>query len=124
MHAIEWKPGTTDVLPNMPMRDTVLAIVDDDYIDWPVLPEAPSALTATAAGGSVRLHWDQHGEARNAIIERRAGNSGSWSRVVTQPASSVEYLDTSVPSGPVSYRVRFSNAAGESAYSNIAYYRR
>ena len=126
IHPIEWKSGTTDVLPNMPMRDTVLAIVDDDYIDWPVLPETPSSLVAEVSGSSVRLHWETHGgDARNVIVERRAGESGSWSRVVTQPAGTPEYTDSSGPSGStIFYRVRASNASGESAYSNIAHARR
>ena len=122
IHPIEWKSGTTDVLPNMPMRDTVLAIVDEDYIDWPVLPETPSSLVAEASGRSVRLHWATHGnDLRDVIIERRAGESGSWSRIATQPAATSEYVDATAPSaGGAFYRVRAANASGESAYSNIA----
>ena len=122
IHAIEWKSGTTDVLPNMPMRDTVLAVVDDDYFDWPVLPEAPSSLVAEASGGSVRLHWEMHGgDARNVVMERRVGETGSWSRVATQPVDAAQYVDSGAPAGStISYRVRAANSGGESAYSNIA----
>ena len=126
IHPVEWKAGTTDVLPNMPMRDTVLAIVDDDYIDWPVLPEAPSSLAASVSGGAIRLRWEVHGgDARNAVIERRAGQAGSWSRIATQPVGTLEYVDSGAPaSDTVCYRVRLANASGESAYSNVVRARR
>ena len=58
-----------------------------DYFDWPVLPEAPSSLTATVAGNSVRLRWQMHGgDPVSAIVERRAGNTGPWTRIATQPS--------------------------------------
>jgi hypothetical protein len=126
IHPIEWKTGTTDVLPNMPIRDTVLAITDDDYIDWTVLPEAPSSLTALVSGGSVRLRWEIHGgDAQSAVIGRRAGQTGPWSRIATRPVGNSEYVDTGAPaSGTISYRVRAVNGNGESAYSNIVRVRR
>ena len=121
IHPMEWKPGTTDVLPNVPVRDTVFAVTDDDYIDWQVLPEAPSSLTAAAAAGAVKLRWETHGgDARDTIIERRVGQDGKWSRIATQPASKLEYVDSNPSAGGVvSYRVRTANSNGESAYSNV-----
>jgi hypothetical protein len=118
MHSMEWKPGTTDVLPNVPVRDTVFAVTDDDYIDWPVLPEAPSSLTAVGTASAVRLRWETHGgHPRDTIIERRAGQDGKWSRIATQPASQLECLDANPSAGGlVSYRVRTANTNGESAY--------
>jgi hypothetical protein len=126
IHPMEWKVGTTDVLANVPMRDTVLAITDDDYVDWPVLPEAPSSLDAVVSGGSVRLRWEAHGsDTGNAIIERRVGQTGPWSRIATQPAGTPEYLDKGASvSGTVCYRVRAMGTNGESAYSNIVRIRR
>lgn len=113
------KPDSSGVFRNLPVRDSVLAIADEDYFDWPVLPEAPSSLAATAGGNSVSLRWEgPGGEAANVIIERRGAGCG-WSRLATQPVSSRMYEDRSAPSGTVSYRVRASNSAGESAYSNI-----
>jgi hypothetical protein len=121
IHQMEWKPGTTDVLPNVPMLDTVFAVTDDDYIDWTVLPEAPSSLTATATASAVKLRWETHGgNARDTIIERRIGQDGKWSRINTQPVSQLEYIDSNASaSGLVSYRVRTANSNGESAYSNV-----
>jgi hypothetical protein len=119
------KPETSDVFPNLPVRDSIMAIADENYFDWPVLPEAPSSLTATVAGNSVRLRWQMHGgDAAHAIVERRAGDAGSWTRISTQPSAILEYADGSAPAGVACYRVRAANARGESAYSNVARARR
>jgi len=119
------KPDASDVFPNLPVSDSIMAIADETYFDWPVLPEAPSSLTAAVAGGSVRLRWETYGaDAANAIIERRAGDAGSWTRIATQPSSSSEYADAGAPAGVVCYRVRAANGGGESAYSNVARVRR
>jgi hypothetical protein len=119
------KPEAGDVFANLPVRDSVLAIADRDYFDWPVLPEAPSSLSATAAGNAVRLGWEVHGGgATEAIIERRRGDSGAWTRIARQPAAVREYSDGSAPAGTVCYRVRASNSGGESAYSNVVRVRR
>jgi hypothetical protein len=88
------KPESSDLFPNLPVRDSVIAIADENYFDWPLLPEAPSSLTATAAGNSLRLHWEMHGgDPANAIVERRAGDTGPWTRIATQPAANAEYAD-------------------------------
>src|SRR5712675_1285741 len=47
---LEWKRGTTDTLEALPLRDSILAISDANYFDWPILPEAPSGLVASASG--------------------------------------------------------------------------
>src|SRR5205823_5878601 len=79
---------------------TVLAVTDDDYMDWPILPEAPSSLAAVVSGGSVRLRWEAHGsDTRNVIIERRIGQTGQWTRIATQPVGTPEYVDTSTSVG-------------------------
>jgi hypothetical protein len=102
-----------------------MAIADENYFDWPVLPEAPSSLTGTVAGNSVRLRWQTHGgDPANGIVERRAGDTGQWTRVATQPSGGAEYVDGSAPAGVVCYRVRLANGNGESAYSNVARVRR
>jgi hypothetical protein len=108
------------------MKDTVLAVTDDDYIDWPALPEAPSSLAAAVSEGSVRLRWEAHGsDTRNVIIERRTGQTGPWTRIATQPAGTPEYVDRGASvGGTVCYRVRALGANGESAYSNIVRVRR
>jgi hypothetical protein len=119
------RPESSDVFPNLPVRDSVMAIANEDYFDWPVLPEAPSSLTAAVAGSSVRLRWQTHGgDPANAMVERRAGDAGPWTRIATQPSASAEYRDGAAPAGVVCYRVRAANANGESAYSNVVRVRR
>jgi hypothetical protein len=118
--ALDWKRGTNDTLEALPLRDSILAIADASYFDWPVLPEAPSGLVAKASGSVVNLHWDLHeGSPSKMAVERRNGNSGAWQRIATRPAGG-EFTDSAVPNGSlVCYRVRAINDSGESAYSNI-----
>ncbi len=117
---LQWKQGTTDTLDALPVRDSVLAIADASYCDWPVQPEAPSGLSATPSGSGVGLRWELHGgDPSKVAIERRTGNGGPWQRIATQPAATV-FSDGNAPHGAVvCYRVRAINASGESAYSNI-----
>ncbi len=126
INRLEWKEGTTDTLESLPIRDTIHAVADESYFDWPVLPEAPSSLTAGPAyaesGEQVELAWEVHGGSpAKIIVERCAGKHGQWARIATLPAKETSHTDTSAPKGaPLSYRVRAANDAGESAYSNIA----
>ena len=126
MKRVAWKKGTTDTLEALPMRDSVMAIADESYFDWPVLPETPSSLGVLPAGTSLKLTWAVHEESKGVIIERQvadssnSGDHGNWQKLTRLPAAATEYTDSSVPRGKsVGYRVRAFNDAGESAYSNI-----
>jgi hypothetical protein len=117
---LTWKAGTTDTVQAVPVRDTVLAIADANYFDWPVLPQAPSGLKAKRSGTSVTLTWELHdAESRptNIAVERRIENTGPWRRIATEPATT-QFTDPS-PDPFVCYRVRALNGQGESAFSNI-----
>lgn len=123
---LAWKKGTTDTLEALPMRDSVMAIADESYFDWPVLPETPSTLKVVPAGSSLRLTWAVHEETKGIIVERQTAETsanhegGSWQKLGRLPASANEYVDSSAPRGKsLGYRVRAFNDAGESAYSNI-----
>jgi hypothetical protein len=121
---LEWKKGTTDTLEALPVTDSIMAIADADYFDWPVLPEAPSSLNAAAAGTAVKLTWQVHGgDPQHVVIERRddsSGGRGSWQKIAELAASATEYADAKVRKGErLSYRVRATNIGGESAYSNF-----
>ncbi|MGA2609661.1 MAG: hypothetical protein ABSH01_19650 [Terriglobia bacterium] len=117
---LEWKKGTTNVLESVPVRDSVLAIADESYFDWNVLPEAPSSLHAQRGTEGVKLTWAVHGgNPTQTAVERRIGE-GSWQRIKTLPATATEFADAQTGRGAlVSYRVRALNNAGESAYSNV-----
>ena len=119
--ALSWKAGTVDTLESVPFRDSVMAIADESYFDWPALPEAPASLRCTRSSGRVRLVWDLPGRGVNGVVvERRDGEHGEWRRTATLPGPITEHTDFSraAPVG-VYYRVRAVTDAGESAYSNI-----
>ena len=103
-----------------------MAVTDESYFDWPVLPEAPSSLNASVARGGVKLTWQVHGgDPTGSVVERRVEDAkdgrGTWKKIADLAVGTVEYSDASVRSGQrVAYRVRAVNAEGESAYSNIA----
>jgi hypothetical protein len=123
--AVQWKQGTTDTLESLPVKDSILAIVDEGYFDWPVLPEAPSSLEAAVAAGGARLTWQVHGgNSTGVVVERRMedrGTRGAWSRIAKLAQNASEYTDAEIKSGQrAAYRVRAVNREGESAYSNVA----
>lgn len=125
---VHWKTGTTDTLEAVPVLDSVMAVADQDYFDWPVLPEAPSSLEVATASGAVKLTWEVHGGGPTDIaIERRsdaaADQPSHWERITRLPASATTYTDSTAGGRPMSYRVRALNHAGESAYSNVARWR-
>ena len=122
---VAWKQGTTDTLEALPLRDSIMAVTDENYFDWPVLPEAPSSLNVSSAGGPMKLTWQVHGgNPTGIVVERRVEDSKegqeTWKRIASLAAAAAEYTDTGVRHGQrVAYRVRAVNADGESAYSNI-----
>ena len=123
---VEWKRGTTDTLEALPVTDSIMAIADEGYFDWPVLPEVPSSLNVSISGNAAKLTWQVHGDdATGIIVERQIGSSGQgrggWDRLTRLVGTATEYSDAGLKRGQVvAYRVRAANAAGESAYSNIA----
>ncbi len=85
-------------------------------------PAAPSSLTATANGASqINLSWtDNSSNEDNFKIERHGGD-GNFVEIATVGADVVSYNDTGlVASTTYTYRVRASNSAGNSGYSNEA----
>ena len=118
---VDWKKGTTDTLESLPLRDSVMAIADADYFDWPVLPEAPSGLVATLGGDTATVQWDSHG-AKVTRLDRRIGRASLWETIGNIPVGigGNVAVETHLPAGTTCYRARAVNDAGESAYSNIA----
>jgi hypothetical protein len=121
---LQWKKDTNDTLEAVPVTDSIMAIADAEYFDWPVLPEAPSSLTAVAGSGSVKLTWQVHGgEPQHLVVERRedvTSSRAAWHRIAELAASATDYTDSHLKkSQQVAYRVRATNSAGESATSNV-----
>lgn len=119
--AVSWKSGTVDTLERLPLKDSALVIADKSFLSWSELPEAPSDLRLAKETEGTRLTWKVHaGHPEFVFIERRA-KRGRWQGLAKLDAEAGTYLDEGISAGePVSYRVKAGNAAGDSAYSNIA----
>ena len=68
------------------------------------------------------LNWvDNSGGIANFIIERKTGTTGTYARIATTSPGITTYVDSTVAAGTTyCYRVKASNALGESGYSNEA----
>src|SRR5947199_4521335 len=119
----QWKQGTSDTLEMLPVKDSIVAVTDESYFDWPVLPEAPSSLTAAVSGKSARLDWEVHGgDPKTILVERKnlETKDARWEKLTVLPAATKDYVDAAMPAREmVAYRVRAANDNGASAYSNI-----
>jgi ELWxxDGT repeat protein len=89
------------------------------------IPLAPSELQAVVIGApgnpnNVALGWVNNADnAQNFVVERQTVPGGSFSTIATLFASQPGYGDMSVTvGGTYTYRVRATNSAGSSAYSN------
>ncbi len=87
-----------------------------------VIPATPSNLQADAGSPEqVQLTWDDNSTNENRFeIERRTDVS-SYQLIANVAANSTSFTDNGISSATsYSYRIRASNAAGDSAYSNVA----
>jgi len=121
------KPGSVEArnhrqVQGAPIKDGVMAIADESYFDWPLLPEArvPSMLrlrgTRPSYLGSSRRRPDRNRRERR----NDSKDAAPWEKVAQLGATASDYTDASYRSGMrSSYRVRAVNSGGTSAYSNI-----
>ncbi|MEY4672897.1 MAG: hypothetical protein RL148_681 [Planctomycetota bacterium] len=85
-------------------------------------PAAPTGLLATAlSSSSIRLNWtDASADETNFVVERSSDNV-NFAQVASLAANSVTWTDSGLPANATRwYRVRATNAAGASAWSNVA----
>jgi len=107
--------------------------VDFDHADWGnarlvrgtvAAPAAPTALQAVAAPSPARvtLTWADAATTETGFkVERKTTATGVWEQVATVAANVTTYTDAPVaPATVYVYRVRATNAGGESAASNEA----
>jgi fibronectin type 3 domain-containing protein len=81
------------------------------------VPEKPSSVTAKPVGNQVYLSWIGGGSNESYIIERRLGN-GSY-EVIASVEGRTSFVDENLVAGNYTYRVRASNYAGDSEYSDL-----
>lgn len=84
-------------------------------------PTAPSGLLAAEGSSGVVLTWlDNSSNEDNFVVERAIG-AGLFSVLITLSSNTTTYTDTSaLPDTQYSYKVKATNSAGSSAYSNTA----
>ncbi len=91
------------------------------YSAAPTAPAAPSDLVGSAASASqVNLFWrDNSNNETGFQIERKTGSLGTWSQIATVGTGTSSYQVTGLSAGTTYYfRVRATNTAGNSGYSN------
>jgi xyloglucan-specific exo-beta-1,4-glucanase len=90
----------------------------------PMVPAAPSALTATAVSTTqINLSWTDNSANETTFIIERATNSGFTSNLVSTSvaANTTTHSATGLTANTTYYfRVRAANEAGDSAHSNTA----
>lgn len=89
----------------------------------PAPPAAPSGLSAVAASATqITLSWGDNSTNETGFkIERKTGAAGTYAQIGTVGAGVVAFNDTGLAANTAYYyRVRASNAGGDSAYSNEA----
>jgi fibronectin type 3 domain-containing protein len=87
-------------------------------------PAAPSALTATVASSTqINLAWQDNASNETGYKIERCTNQGctSFAQIAQVGANVTAYSNTGLTGGTsYSYRVRATNATGDSGYSNVA----
>jgi len=86
------------------------------------VPAAPTNLQAVAVSkAQINLAWTDASENETAFLVERRQGTGKWSQIASVPANAVSYSSVGLAAGKsYSYRIRSTNSAGSSAYSNIA----
>ena len=88
----------------------------------PQPPVAPSGLTASLSGPSILLTWQDNSvdETAFSIEKCLETDCTNFAQIGSQPADATSFAHGPVAPGVYNYRVRASNAAGFSDYSNTA----
>jgi autotransporter-associated beta strand protein len=104
------------VLTNPPGMIALVASIS------PAPPVAPGNLTAVPAGAlQINLSWQDNSADEIAFLIERSLNNITFGQIAMTAPDATSYVDTSVaPDTTYYYRVRGTNLAGFSDYSNVA----
>jgi hypothetical protein len=100
--------------------------VIDNYTIGTASPTVPSAPTNLSAGArsttEVQLNWtDASPSSTTSFKIERSSDGATFTQIATTNVGTTSYIDTGRTSGSTyTYRVRASNTAGNSSYSNTA----
>lgn len=103
-------------------RNGALASPASDELYAPVTaPPVPSGLAANATSSSaINVTWTDGDRETGYKLEYAMDGAGPWTTISTRPANTVSYSLTSLSQSTTYYfRIRSSNAIGDSAYSAV-----
>jgi len=87
----------------------------------PTIPAAPSNLTLSTSKKKVRLNWVDNSNNETGFKIERSTDGVNFAQIATVGANIITYQNTGLTSGVrYYYRLRATNASGDSAYSNTA----
>jgi PKD repeat protein len=115
-------PGTHVATLTVTDDEGMTSVATVQIIALDVPPTAPSALTAAAVSSSqINLQWADNAGNETEFKLERSTDGISFSEIATLGANVTSYSDTGL-NGTTTYyyRVRASNASGNSAYSGTA----
>jgi len=114
--------SATDTSLNFQFINRSGKVIDNYSVLAAGLPQAPSNLTATAASQTqVNLTWQDNATNETGFKIERSTDGTNFTQIATVGANATTYSDSGLSSGTAYYyRVRATNAAGDSPYSNTA----
>jgi hypothetical protein len=104
----------------IPLKDSVVAVMDSSYLDWREAPEAPGELLATPSGHDVQLSWKKYGNPLGFEVQRSL-DWGAWQTVTQLSAVDARYTEPLPQAVHITYRVRALGSEDPSAWSNPAW---
>jgi hypothetical protein len=102
------------------LKDSVLAVADASYLDWPQAPETPGPLVAKQTEEKANLEWKCYGNIGGFEIQRSVDWS-DWQKVVEVGPGTSTYSEQLPRGRHITYRVRTLGQGPPSAWSNPAW---